>query len=388
MLVAVENQSVIGLLAKRIADLAKLFGEMVCRFANMTSGRAGRWPPSRARAGVLLVCAGLLVGVDQAPAMTPLRRLAAQTVAFATDGGHYAAWQVRRGGPVTVLDTRSGLSRAVQPSASCELYDRTGSPPMSDPAGGGRFLLVCDVGTELLDARSGALTMLPATGPYDPGWRRVGQRYVEGETKEGCTRSSAERRTGAYCIALYELATGAVSYRPQSQLPDTDLPGAPVICAALRAKLSAERMRASSEGLFSYSDGVLARRGRGVGDVEIDRCRARPTLLHGPGEAQDITLAAGLLSWDTGRSGELYDVGQSQKSSGTLITYRLASRHRHVRRLPRLPLLGTGLPRAPKGVFGYSTHNADCAFWFAAQKLAPGREPSVEISTVYSARIG
>jgi hypothetical protein len=332
---------------------------------------------------VLGACCGELCAADLVCA-APLKRIVSRAVAFATDGGHYAAWQVRRGGTVTVLDTRSGVRKEVAPSPTCELYDRESVEPMSKPAAGGRFLLVCNEGTELLDARSGALTMLPRTGPYDPGWERIGLRYVEGEVKSGCQQSSVERRRGAYCIALYELASGTVSYRPESQLPDIDRTGAPVICTRLRQNLIAARA-GTSENLFSYGNGVLAQRARRVTDIRIDRCTGRATVLRGSGEAEDIRVAGGILSWDTGQEGQYFDNEQLQMRHGTLTTYRLFSGRRHIWRLQRLPLLGTGLTHAPGGVFGYSAHNADRVFWFAALRITSGRSRAVEASAVYAA---
>jgi hypothetical protein len=90
-------------------------------------------------------------------------------------------------------------------------------------------------------------------------------------------------------MSRYDIATGAVSYRPQSQVGDLDRPGAPRVCPRLRAKLI-------ELGRAAYSDGVFA---EATEPMRVYRCRGRPTLLPDPGETWDVELAGGLLTWDT-----------------------------------------------------------------------------------------
>jgi hypothetical protein len=335
---------------------------------------------------LLMACLMLAPRAVPAAATVPLRRGAFTTVAFATDGGHYAAWQERRGaGRLVVIDTRSGARRQVMAPPTCELYDHVGEAPMSLPAAGGRFLLACNEGRAVFDARGDGFVTLPPIGPFTPGWLRVGLRYAEGQTRSGCQRSAAEAKRGAYCLALYDLATGSVSYRSESQPVDLDRPGAPAICPALRRRLISERA-VNSENLFSYSDGRLAHRGRRVGDVQIDSCSGRHIVVSRRGEAQNIRLSAGVLSWDNGQEGGGPRL-ESHFGHASLVTYRLSTRRRRSWRLPRLPLFKSGLAHPPVGAFGFSSHNADRVFWIAAQTLAPGREPGVETSSIYSASL-
>ena len=64
----------------------------------------------------------------------------------------------------------------------------------------------------------------------------VGSRYVRGCNSEGvCSHTDAElkaRETG--CLMLFDLATGAIAYRPQGQVVNLIEPGAPPECPAVQ----------------------------------------------------------------------------------------------------------------------------------------------------------
>ena len=314
-------------------------------------------------------------------------RLASSTVAFASDGGHYAAWQAGIGSPVIVFDSERRSERVVTPPSGCELRDRSTVAPMSLGAAGGRFLLNCVDGAGLLDVRTEAIVALPHTGPNDLGWESVGLRYVEGQVVGGCKQTISERRHGLNCIVLYDIATRAVTYRPQSLLPDLDQQGAPPICKRLRDVLVLADSRGIESGHFAYDDGLLARSAAHVGDVRIDHCRGRPTVLHGRGEAENFDLRGGVLTWDTGHPGTQYSGQGLDRSHNTITSYNLATRRSHTWALPRLPLLDTGLERPPLGALGYSTHTRNMVFWFAARTVSGTEVRFVNTSSVYSATI-
>ena len=153
----------------------------------------------------------------------------------------------------------------------------------------------------------------------------MGALYVEGNGTQ-CSQTPVERRALEPCIALYELSTGVVRQRPQSQVGDINLPGAPLVCRALRATLVRERAEMPSE-VFSYSGGLLARPIGERGSVQIDGCRGRRTILYGRGFPGKFDIRSGLLTWDTGRNVEFYKEGEP--SNGTVFGYELATRRRH-----------------------------------------------------------
>jgi hypothetical protein len=315
------------------------------------------------------------------------RQLAPSTVAFSSDGSRYAAWQVRIGSPFVVFDSGKRSERVVTPPSGCELHDRTTVAPMSLGAAGGRFLLNCLDGARLLDVRTEAVVELPRTGPNDVGWESVGLRYVEGQVVGGCKQTISERRHGLNCIVLYDIVTRAVTYRPQSLLPDLDHPGAPPICKRLRDVLVLAESRGIESGRFAYDDGLLARSAAHLGDVRIDRCRGRPTILHGRGEAENFDIRGGVLTWDTGHPGTQYGEEGLDRSHNTITSYNLATRRSHTWALPRLPLLDTGLERPPLGAFGYSAHTRNTVFWFAAHTVSGTEVRFVDTSSVYAAAI-
>jgi len=183
------------------------------------------------------------------------------------------------------------------------------------------------------------------------------------------------------CIALYDLATGEVSYCPVSQWPDLDRSGAPPICASLRNKLINEQMN-RNEREVAYDGDYFAKPARG--EVRLDRCHGRPSILRAGGEPENFDLRGGFLTWDTGHPGWEFqsEFEGVNINRGTLSGYDLSTRRRRNWTLPRLALVG-GYPVS--GVLGYSTHTADMVFWLATRTVAALKvEFRVETSSVYA----
>ena len=350
-----------------------------------------RW---RRTAGSVLLVAGLAAVVLPVPALaSSFRRLAPSTVAFASDGTRYAAWQVTADSPVVVLDTRSG--RQVSYADGCSLASEQGAP--GPPATAGRFLATCAGGVSLLNAATGAVTPLPQpAGPYDGEWREVGTRYVEGNADpHDCSHSAKEVREesryegGSVCIALYDIATGALSYRSGSQVPDLDGSGAPSVCRAQRGRLLSAR-RNLAIGEFAYRQGLLVTLNNAKNRVSISGCHGRQTLLAAGGEAENLDLAGGLLTWDTAHAGVSPPVQSGSVEErviyhGTLWSYEPATRRRRGWQLPRETTL---LPnRKIHAVLGRSAHAGKTLFWIAAATVNGGETRTVETSSVYAARL-
>jgi hypothetical protein len=188
-----------------------------------------RWTWSLALTAVAL----LLVAAAPCASASTLRRLASRTVAFASDGVRYVAWQVRAGAAVVVLDTRTGHRGQVRPPAGCQLENEHARGGEGWTAAAGRFLLPCPAGrVDLLDVRTGAVISLPALlgdvfPPYTLGPPSVGARYLENGaprryppsgselgTEAACQLSSSEKKRRLYCIELFDIATGVVRYLP------------------------------------------------------------------------------------------------------------------------------------------------------------------------------
>jgi hypothetical protein len=307
-----------------------------------------------------------------------LRERAPSTRAFASDGSRYAAWQASEGSPIVVLDAATGQRRSVAPPAGCKLQsqeDQTSGEAIPS-ASSGRFLLQCGVYEQgVLDLlHAGEAQLLPDDlGRYR--WTVVGTRYAE-SPNTGCRGFDG-------CIALYDLATGAISIRHVPGLVDLDRSGAPpvALCAALRRRvLAAEKEFRSS---FVYENDLFVHAAKRAGYVEIDRCKRPPIMLAGRGEPRDFDLSAGLLTWDTGYTSEGVDEAEESRYPSVLSAYQLATGKRRSWRLPRLALVN-GEPR--RVVFGYSTHTARTVFWIADRSVNHGKTGLiVESSSVYSA---
>jgi hypothetical protein len=255
------------------------------------------------------------------------------------------------------------------------------------PAAAGRFLVACGIRQRLLlIATSGATTSLPAyTGPYEDGWESVGTRYVVGNAD---SRLCPRLRSGAeqVCRAIYDIATGAVSHRPRSQLPDLDSIGAPPICARLRKKVVMAEEQSPAGGEFAYHGGILIKAGGRAGELRLEHCQGRVTILGGPGEPENFDPRAGLLTWDTGQPAEDF-AHEEHAGSGWLFSYAFATHRRRHWALPRTSLSGEegGLPTS--GFFGYATHTQTMVFWIAARSCHELRGGGCETETfsVYAA---
>jgi hypothetical protein len=342
--------------------------------------------------GLCLLLASLialsLTALSAAAQAAAFRRIAPSVVAFASDGTRYAAWQVTESSPIVVLDSRTGKRKSY---AGCSLVNE--EEEQGPVAGAVRFAVHCGEDEELLDAKTGTKTLLPA--PNIGTWSLAGERYVEAFANtdvvspdpQDCGLSAKEVRMEAACIGLYDIATGAVSYRRPSQPPDINRPGAPPICRALRGKLLGAEARLSARR-FAYHEGVLAeavQHGEApIKRIRLTSCRGHTKLIATAPEPANLIIADGLLSWDTGHQALVDHEGENIRS-GRLWTYRLASGRR--RSLP-LPLLDTlSVTEKIRGVLGYSSHAGATLFWIAATRLVQeGKgEPTLAASAVYAA---
>jgi hypothetical protein len=277
-------------------------------------------------------------------------------------------------------------------SPGCELkQDRN-----SSTAAVGRFLLACGIYQQrLLNVVTGEITQLPVLGGT---WEMVGALYVDGDVDARlCPRS----RSGAeqVCRALYDIATGSISYRPLSQQPDLGRAGAPPTCARLRKQINVAEQQSIE---FSYWNGILVEAARHGGDLRIERCTGRPAVVGAPHDAgntpENFDLHGGLLTWDTGHPASSF---QSEEEAGgqklgdlrrgALFSDLLATHTRHSWRLPRRSLQGEEVGLPTTGVFGYSTHTKNMVFWIATRYCHEGRAggscSAGETFSVYAARL-
>jgi hypothetical protein len=343
-----------------------------------------------------------------------LHRLVGSTTSFASDGERYAAWQLHAGAPIVVLDTLTGSRQTIVTPAGCELMRDQGEyGEPSTTAADGRFLLDCVTpvhvqSQEVLDlGRPGTFVMLPNGAGFalSRPWTALGTRYVQGTAApEECSHSAGEHEP---CIALFDLVTGAVSYRPPSQVLNLDLPGAPQICPALRSSLRAQLRQVLPEQ-FAFQNGVFAHPTANGHNIRIERCNGRSTLLRGPrepapepggvrpSEPRSFDLGAGLLTWDTAHNANGAEMNEQSNARGTLSSYRLSTGRRRTWKLPPLALIGapdidgSGPEVQSPGVYGYSAHTANTVFWIATRTVKADAVTSgltVETSSVYAASV-
>jgi hypothetical protein len=323
------------------------------------SGRHLRWLATLA---LLFVMLGAVASRADA---SPLRQLAGSTTSFATDGVRYAAWQVDPAAPIVVLDTLNGSRRELE-TPGCALDSGEGGYAT---AAAGRFLLTCEeAGAQaLLDVQTGKSVLLPKKSNGSSGWYRVGTRYVMGVNK------------------IYDIATGATASLKKPA--DLDAPGASLnaFCPAVRRLVLHNPWQGFGERYATVGD-LFVQVSAEQGNVQIDRCHGRPTILTGHGgttfglgEPEDFNIRGGLLSWDTGSTAADY-MPPEGPFRGSLYAYRLGSHRRHKWLLPRLRVTGSG-------TFGYSTHTANMVFWIATRTLTDGEVLSVETSSVYAAAL-
>jgi hypothetical protein len=338
-----------------------------------------------------LIALSLACAVADTAIASPFRRLVRSTVAFATDGTRYAAWQVTKISPVIVLDTRSGKQRSF---AGCSIEGEE-ERSAGQLAAAGRFLAGCEGGTVLLNGATGAKTRLPE--PPQGEWRAVGARYAEGSAdRHACGHSRSEEQKEARgegeseltCIALYSIASGVVSYRPESQVPDLDRAGAPDVCSALRTKLFARGRFDSSAGGFAFGEDTLVesvKRGEASGNgIRIRRCDGHSKTISAVAEPRDLFLLDGLLTWDTGHAGADLNAGGASTRRGRLWSYQTSTGRRDSLPLPQTTIIAS---RELHGVFGYSAHAGRTLFWIAATKADIGKGVTVEASAIYAATL-
>jgi len=385
---------------------------IVRRCSRGASRRAAR---RGAKGLVAIVTAATCVGVLAPSSLASgLHRLARSTTSFASDGERYAAWQLHAGAPIVVLDTLTASRQTIAP-AGCELMrDQSEYGEPSATAADGRFLLDCVTpahvqSQEVLDLGTpGTFVMLPNGAGFalSRPWTELGTRYVQGTAApEECSHGAGEHEP---CIALFDLATGAVSYRPPSQVLNLDLPGAPQICPALRPSLRAQLRYGLLPEQLAFGDGVFAHPTANLHNIRIERCNGRSTLLRGPTEPaaqpggvrpsqpRSFDLGAGLLTWDTAHNADGAEMNEQSNAHGTLSSYRLSTGRRQTWKLPPLPLLGapnidgSGPEVESPGVYGYSTHTANTVFWIATRTVRGAALTSaliVETSSVYAASV-
>lgn len=331
-----------------------------------------------------------LVPLESEAAASPLRRIASDVGAFASDGARYVAWEPARPrgarhvahSPIVVLDTGSG--RTFRVPTDCSLEDRA-------PAAAGRFLVACVPGGQaLLDVRKRLVTPLPSQ--QSVRWMGVGLRYAVGRV-EGAG-SCRPFKAHEPCTALYEIATGVVSEAPATLVPDPDRAGAPALCRRLRHRVFARDDYESIEhGLgplaplgagFSYRAGVFAHlepNGEAPPkDIRIERCQGATTVIavqpeHGEASPWNLQLGADRLTWDTGlaadRATALETIEHPRAARhGTLTSYTINPHRLRTWRLPVLRLRQIGIEERewPIGNFGYSAHAGDAVFWIAARE--------------------
>jgi len=265
-------------------------------------------------------------------------------------------------------------------------------------------LLECPGGRDLLDIRSGAVSHLPRLlanvqeshiGAHVP--LTVGARYIEnGEqergpelgTQEACPLSSSERKRRLYCIELFDIATGIVTYRSIAQLPDLDRVGAPAICPGLRDRVIKQHERPYG---LAYSAGVVAEPvygGEEVIGARVVHCHGRPTLLHtGDHFPGNLDVRGGVVTWDTGE----YAGGATEARHARLSSYTIPTNQRRSWPLPEYPLYSANSPPREgfflgQGAWGYSSHTTYMVFWIAARNVScvDGCVPGS--SAIYAAR--
>jgi hypothetical protein len=381
---------------------------MVASGARTCYGRHRRWLATLALVVIML---GAVTSRAQA---SHLRQLVGSMTSFAADGERYAAWQLHAGAPIVVLDTLTGSRQTIAP-AGCELMrDQNEDGEPSATAADGRFLLDCVTpahvqSQRVLDlGRPGTFVMLPNGAGFalSRPWTALGTRYVQGTAApEECSHGAEEHKP---CTALFDLATGAVSFRPPSQVVNLDLPGAPQICPALRVSLRAQLRYGVLPEQLAFQDGVFARPTANRHNIRIERCSGRSILLRGPSEPaaepggvrpsepRSFDLGAGLLTWDTGHNADGAEMNEQSNAHGTLSSYRLSTGRRQTWKLPPLPLVGapnidgSGPEVESPGVYGYSAHTANTVFWIATRTVKGVGVTSgliVETSSVYAASV-
>jgi hypothetical protein len=312
-----------------------------------------------------------------------LKLVASSVESFATDGSRWAAWETTRGGPLTVLDTRSGGRQVDTLPSGCQMEQGFGYE-FGDTGAAGRFLLSCEAaGGEqdmLLDAATGTTRTLRAGYSFS----RLGSLYAEGEDARETSIVSS-------------LSSGTVR-GAKDEYVDLNSPGAPglaSVCRTLRQRL--RHLGSPIYGRFTYLDGVLVEPFGSRGRVAQRRCDGTRTLLHASltpaarplGRAWYLDPRGGLLTWDTAEpdASDLGEEGQG-RSVGRLEAVLTGGRRREWR-LPRLPIpTPEGTLAHPRyATAGFSTHTRAMVFWLPVRTLSCDELCDTATEDVYGAPV-
>jgi hypothetical protein len=238
--------------------------------------------------------------------------------------------------------------------------------------------------------RSGRSFLLP---PDEIVWSRLGTRYAQGFFEAGGQ-------------VIDDLATGKLRRVGEEEaVLDLDRAGARGVretCPSLLRRVRKEQgVGGLISGFFGYGNGVFASDYGQHGEVQIDRCDGRSTVLKGQfvtGSSLEIThtphdfdVRAALASWDTGSvspTPELPEEPRERSFHPTVTVYTLANGGRRHWTLPRARIQGAGAEEERvRGAFGYSTHTAHMVFWIATRTDSCEEGCSPATAAVYGARL-
>jgi hypothetical protein len=343
-----------------------------------------------AAVALLGVIAAATTSAASAASTRSVRRLVASSVSFASDGSRYVAWQTRKPGLITVLDTLRGSRRTILPPGGCELASQAEDGEPETVAAAGRFLLVCGpnhLQQAVLDVRTSVSTGLPSGAYFS--WSRLGSAFVEGQAiGSDCAQAGREPTE---CVALYSLSTGAVSVHQSSPAIDLDRSGPKAVCSRLNRAAIEARLNPSFHG---YRDGLAAHDARNGHDVSLEHCSGRTRTIPNSGVPRDFDLRGPVITWDTANGTEAHAEYSPPNARGAehlkrslfaaeLISYDLRTHAKHAWKLPRLPVSG-GETEVPPSIWGFSTHTANMVFWIATRTLSGS---TVRTFSIYAARL-
>jgi hypothetical protein len=335
---------------------------------------------------VLLSALALVYQATPAPAAQVGRwhALATTSAGFITDGESYAAWNPTASSPMVLYAASTGQTREFPgcfAGGSASEYE-------PDQGAAGMLLIGCAGHPYLLSAKTGSLRPLPR--PAGTLWRRLGSHYVEGEAEPAsCGLATSALGSEARCRALFDIATGAISYSREDRVPDLSRPGAPEVCKALRTRLLYS-MNHGDFAAFAYGPEWLFTAASEGSRIRLRGCQNRVTSIPSGGYPEDFCFGAGILTWTVARSGPS---ARSEEESGPHAKKRLlngrvgeydVTRHRTASfAAPRSHLNDDGSHYY--GVFGYAAHAGRNIFWIAATKT---NSHFVETATIYVLRSG
>jgi hypothetical protein len=268
--------------------------------------------------------------------------------------------------------------------AGCTLSSAEGMAGQTLRVGAaGRFMLDCggESPTAVLDVRSGVETEL---GHATIIWQALGSHYVQGYTPEDvCPATPAERSLITRgCVALFDLATGAVTYRPPLQVVDLERVGAPPACRPLQV---AAHLTPSLTAYFTVDDSLAYGAQDGNAIVLLHCQHSQKIRAH---EASNYSLGGGVLTWDDAldaREPEGFTTHQK-----TLTAVEPATERRRAWHVPDVRVQGELEPLPPQP-YGWVAHAGRDVFWISPRKVKTsgptGLSVSVIESAVYEARI-